>query len=217
MDHARARFNMVENSIRTNKVTDPNVVEAMQSVPREAYVPQARQGIAYFDEDIPLGAGRFLMDAMVLARLLQEARVEKSDVALIIGTGLGYSAAVVAALADTVVAIESDAAMVAAASDTLTAHGVDNAIVIEAPLTGGYAKQAPFDLVLFDGAVTQVPPVIFDQLGEGGRLVAVVKKPGHVAQAFLYEKQDGVIGEVVLFDAAVPLLPGFGPVEDFVF
>ena len=217
MDHARARFNMVENSIRTNKVTDPSVVEAMQSVPREAYVPQSKQGIAYFDEDIPLGNGRFLMDAMVLARLLQEGTVEKSDVALIIGTGLGYSAAIVAALVDTVVAIESDAAMAARASETLTDNGVDNAIVIEAPLADGYPKQAPFDLVLFDGAVTQVPSAIFDQLGEGGRLVAVVKKPGQVAQAVLYEKQDGVMGEVVLFDAAVPLLPGFDPVEEFVF
>ena len=217
MDHARARFNMVENSIRTNKVTDPNVVEAMQSVPREAYVPQARQGIAYFDEDIPLGAGRFLMDAMVLARLLQEAAVEKSDVALIIGAGLGYSAAVVAALADTVVAIESDAAMAAGASETLTGNGVDNAIVIEAPLAGGYPKQAPFDLVLFDGAVTQVPSAIFDQLGEGGRLLAVVKEPGQVARALLHKKEGGVVGEVVLFDAAVPLLPGFEPVEEFVF
>lgn len=217
MDYARARFNMVENSIRTNRVTDPSVVAAMQSVPREAYVPQAKQGIAYFDEDIPLGNGRFLMDAMVLARLLQEGTVEKSDVALIIGAGLGYSAAIVAALADTVVAIESDAAMVASASETLTGHGVDNAVVIEAPLAGGYAKNAPFDLVLFDGAVAQVPAVIFDQLAEGGRLLAVVKNPGHVAQALLYEKEDGVVGEVVLFDAAVPLLPGFEPAEDFVF
>jgi protein-L-isoaspartate(D-aspartate) O-methyltransferase len=217
MDYARARQNMVENQIRTNKVTDPRIIEAMEQVPREIYVPKSKQGIAYFDEDIPLGNGRYLMEPMVLGRMLQTVEVETTDVVLIIGSGYGYSSAIVSSMADTVVALEVDEKISETAGATLTDQGCDNAVTVEGDLTAGYPKQAPYDIILIDGAVGSVPSGLLDQLNDGGRLMAVVKKDDRVGMATLFTKTGDIIGETPVFDANVPYLPGFEPVAEFSF
>lgn len=217
MDYAAARSNMVESQLRTNKVTDVDLLAAFGSVPRELFLPQSRRGIAYVDEDILLAADRYLMDPMVLARLLQAAAIRSGDVVLDIGCGTGYASAIMAKLTDTVVALESDGALAETANETLSGLGVDNVVVVQGPLAEGYAKQAPYNVILLAGAVAEAPRAVFDQLAEDGRLVTVVKDGPGLGQACLFRRTGGAVSHRALFDAGTPLLPGFTREPRFVF
>lgn len=219
MDYSIARRNMVEGQIRTNRVTDSAVLDALKALPRELFVPKAMQAVCYMDEDIPLGGDRALMKAMVLARLLQEAAVQDDDVALVIGAATGYSAAALAHMAGTVVALEADPALAETASRLMADLSIDNVAVVSGPLEDGYPGQAPYDVIFFNGAVADIPQAITDQLAEGGRLVAVVEENAQEAagRATLVTRNEGVIGHRVVFDANVPFLPGFEPASRFVF
>ncbi len=216
-DYAAARFHMVEGQIRPNKVTDHRLVEAMLDIPRELFVPKAARGIAYVDEDIAIGNGRYLMEPMVFARMLQEAGVQESDVVLDIGSGSGYSTAVLARLAATVVGIESDADLARRAGEALAEVGADNVVVITAPLTEGYPAQAPYDVIVVEGLVAEVPENITAQLAEGGRLVAAVHGERGVGEVKLFQRVGGVVSGRVLFEARPRQLPGFEPKPAFVF
>lgn len=215
IDFAMARRNMVESQIRTNKVTDEALLAALGEVPRERFVPDSLRGVAYVDDDLPLKKGRVLMEPMVFARLLQLAQVTPSDMVLDIGCATGYSTAVLARLANTVVALESDPELAAAATANLAELGCDNAIVVNAPLAEGYAKQAPYDVILFGGAVPRVPDKIARQLTEGGRLVAVVGDG--VGRGTLMTRSRGVVASRPVFDAGIPVLPDFAAEQGFVF
>lgn len=217
---AAARVNMVEGQIRPNRVTDPALIVAMNTVPREAFVPTEAQGIAYVDEEIPVAEGRRLLEPMVLARLLQAAEISPRDAVLDIGCATGYSAAVLAQLAATVVAVESNPDLFAQASKTLAALAVDSALLVKAPLTAGYPAQGPYDVIVINGAVAEVPKAILKQLADGGRLVTVVAYNHNIArlgQARLYRRVGSTISSVSLFEAAAPVLPGFEFKPTFVF
>lgn len=216
MDYAEARLNMVENQVRTNRVTDPLIIEAMGALPREAFVPDDKQGIAYIDEDIDIAPGRFLMEPMVLARLLQAAEVTENDVVLDIGCGTGYASAVLAHMANTVVALECDSSLAAKATETLSALEIDTVAVVEGALQEGSPKQAPYDVIFVGGAVADVPAAIASQLAEGGRLVAVTHTKS-VGTGTLMTNHRGVLSRRELLDAATPFLPGFEPAPEFVF
>ena len=216
MDYAAARYNMVESQIRTNKVTDPRLIDAMAHLPRELFVPKSMRGVAYVDEDIAISAGCYLTEPMVLARLLQTAGVDASDVVLVIGCGTGYATAVLSRLAGTVVGLESDPDMAKAAGARLEGLDIDNAVVVEGALTDGYSKQAPYNVILIDGRVERIPESILDQLADGGRLVTVYGGIG-LAQAIVIEKRSGHVMRREIFDAATPALPGFERSERFVF
>jgi len=217
MDFAAARANMVESQIRPNKVTDARVIAAFSAVPRECFVPKALRGVAYVDEDVPIGNGRYLMEPMVLARLLQAAQPQPGDLALEIGSGTGYGSAVLARLAGTVVAVEDDPALSAKAMSELVELGIDNVAIVNGPLMAGYPAQAPYDVILFSGAVGTVPAAIREQLAEGGRLVAVESDGTGLGKARMLTRTGGVVSGRVLFDAAVPLLPGAAREPTFVF
>ena len=216
-DFAQARSNMIDSQLRTNKVTDTGVLDAFAAVPRERFLPEARAGVAYIDEDLEVAPGRYLMEPMVLARLLQAARIEATDMVLDVGCTTGYSSAVLARLADTVVALESDPALCERANQTLQDLGIDNAVVVTGDLTAGYEKQAPYDVILLGGAVAELPEAILSQLSEGGRLVTVMATQAHLGQAVLVRRNAGQASRRVLFDAAVRELPGFAAAPGFVF
>lgn len=215
-DFAAARKQMVDSQILPNKVTDARLIEAMGSIAKERFVPDALRGVAYVDEDLPVAPGRWIMEPMVFARLAQEAGIRKTDVVLDVGAASGYSAAVLARLASTVVAIEEDEALAHEATQNLVGAGVENAAVIAAPLAGGLPAQAPYDVIILEGAVEEVPRALLDQLAEGGRLVAVIAGRG-IGKATLYTKTGGVVGHRQLFDAGVPVLAGFAREAGFVF
>ncbi|KAA0681361.1 protein-L-isoaspartate O-methyltransferase [Roseomonas genomospecies 6] len=216
-EYAAARYNMVEGQIRPNKVTDQRLVDAMMEIPREQFVPKAARGIAYVDEDLPIGKGRFLMEPMVFARMLQEVSIDETDVVLDVGCGSGYSTAVLARLAATVVGIESDVELAQRATEALTGVGVDNAVVITAPLTEGYPAQAPYDVIVIEGLVSDVPAGILEQLAEGGRLVAAVLGERGVGEVKLYQRTGGITSGRILFEAHPRPLPGFEAKPKFVF
>ncbi len=216
MDFAVARHNMVESQIRPNRVTDPYILEAIADLPREAFTPAALAEIAYVDEAIAIGAGRYMMEPMVLARLLQAAEVLEDDVALLVGCGSGYEAAILSYLASTVVALESDADLATTASDIMADLGIDTVAVVEGDLGQGFARQAPYDVIVFNGAVAEIPAAISQQLAEGGRLVAIVGV-GPMGKATLETKNNGVLSSRVVFDAGTPMLAGFEVTPTFSF
>lgn len=217
MDFSIARQSMVKSQIRPNQVNDPEVLAAMAELPRETFLPKALQGVAYVDEDLPLGNGRYLMEPCVLARLLQAATIRSSDVALVIGCTTGYSAAVLSCLASAVVAVESDAKLVQAATNTLAELRIDTVAVMQGELREGCPKQAPFDVIVLDGAVSEIPDGLVQQLADGGRLVAAVRKNQAIGRGVLVVRRGDVIARRELFDATVPWLPGFEPAPGFVF
>jgi protein-L-isoaspartate(D-aspartate) O-methyltransferase len=209
IDYATARLNMVEGQIRPNKVTDDRIVDGMMAIPRERFVEESRRGVAYVDEDVSIGGGRYVMEPMVLARLVQAADIEADDLVLEIGCGTGYASALIGRLASTVVALESDAGLAAKATEVLASQGMDNVVVVEGPLQLGYAKQAPYNVIFVHGAIPEVPRALIAQLADGGRLVTVVAEPGCMGKAMLVESIGGHASHLELFDASVKALPGF--------
>lgn len=217
VDFAIARANMVESQIRPNRVTDPRLIDALARIPREAFLPEPLRSVAYVDENIDLGGGRYLLAPLVLARLLEAAGPRPTDIALDIGCASGYSAAVLAHLCDTVVGVESEPGLAAGAGAVLAELGVDNAAVIEGALADGFAKQAPYDVILFGGAIHQVPDTIARQLAADGRVVAVVVDESGVGRGMLMTRSGDALSGQPVFDATAPPLPGFDVKADFVF
>jgi protein-L-isoaspartate(D-aspartate) O-methyltransferase len=217
IDFATARRRMVDSQIRTNRVNDPDLLAVLGQMPRDLFVPEQLRGVAYVDEDLPVKPGRYLMEPMVLARLLQTAEVGPSDRVLDVGCATGYSTAVLGRLAGSVVAVESDPELAARATELLAQLSIDNATVVVGPLAQGHAKLAPYDVILIGGSVPRVPEAIAAQLAEGGRLVAVLSKGDGMGRGTLMTKTKGVLSDRAVFDAATPSLVGFAPEQGFVF
>lgn len=215
-DFAAARHAMVEGQIRTADVTEPGVVDALRTVERERFAPKSKRTLVYGDIDIQLGEGRWLMRPRDFAKLVQALEISPDDVVLDIACGRGYSTAVFARLAETVVGLESDAALAAKASEALAETGADNAAIVEGSLQAGAPGQGPFDVVFVNGAVSEPPQTWFDLLAEGGRL-GVVVKTGPVGRATIFTRAGGVVGDRVVFDSAAPMLPGFERPAAFTF
>ena len=222
MDFEAARVKMVENQIRTTDVTSHSVLNAFFAVPRENFVPEKSKLLAYIDCDIevaPAAAGkpaRFLMEASPLAKLLQLGVITKDDKVLDVGCGTGYVSAVLSLIANKVIALESDEDLAAQAKANLAAHGYDNVTVVTGDLEKGNAGNGPFDVIFIDGSVEQVPQALLDQLGEDGRLIAVLGF-GHAARATVFMRERGAFSENVFFNASIKPLPGFAKTKEFVF
>ncbi|WP_439575266.1 protein-L-isoaspartate O-methyltransferase family protein [Phreatobacter sp.] len=220
IDYARARRTMVDTQVRVNDVTDSRIVDALMVVPRETFVPEQRRALAYLDDDLPLNvpapgvAARFLMEPMVFARMLQAAAIGEGDRVLDVGSATGYSAAVLARLAGSVVALEADEVLSAEARRNLA--GLAGVTLADGPLADGAEAHGPFDVILVEGAAEQVPQSLLSQLADGGRLVAVVGT-GRAAKCLVHEKRGGEISVRAAFDAAIPSLPGFEAPRGFVF
>jgi protein-L-isoaspartate(D-aspartate) O-methyltransferase len=212
-----ARAHMIESQLRPNKVMDGRVLGAFAEIRREFFVPEHLRAVAYIDADLPIGGGRYLMEPMVVARLLQAAMIERTDTILIIGAGTGYEAAVAAMLARSVIALEDNPELARRARAALVDHSIASVSVVEEPLSQGYRPRAPYDVILFCGTVVEVPSEIDSQLAEGGRLLATVKSASGIGRATLRTRTGGLIARRVLFDAATPPLPGFSPKPAFVF
>ncbi|WP_019014824.1 protein-L-isoaspartate O-methyltransferase family protein [Elioraea tepidiphila] len=219
MDFARARLNMVEGQLRPNKVTDPRILAAMLDLPRERFLPADRRAFAYLDEDVPVAPGRALMEPMVLARLVQAAEVEETSRVLVVAAGAGYGAALLARLAASVVALDAPGEPVERLRATLAAVGATSVRVVGGPVTDGWAAEAPYDVILIEGAVETIPEAIPAQLVEGGRLVTVEAsgRPGVLGVAVRLVRVAGTTTRLPLFDAGTPVLPEFRRRRGFVF
>lgn len=218
VDFERARKAMVDNQLRTSAITDRRLLGAMGSVPRERFVPEERKSLAYIDEPhlYPGPLHRALPAPAPFARLVQLAQIRQDDAVLDVGCAAGYSSAVITKLAARVVAIEAEPALADAARANLAELGVSNVEIVGAPLTGGAPKLGPYDVIILEGAVAEVPDALLRQLKQGGRLVAYLRRRGIcVANVFVRSGDD--FRPQPEFDAAFPLLLRQEEPEAFVF
>ncbi len=205
---------MVDTQVRPSDVTKFPIIAAMLEVPREAFVPRASAPVAYMDAPVPLGGGREMPEARVLAKILDALAISCEDEVLILGGGLGYSAAVLARMAASVVMVEEDAAMAAEAEATLAQHEVDNAAILQGPLAEGAPRAAPFDVILIEGGVEAVPEAITDQLRNGGRIAAMFQD-GALGAVRIGLSIEGKMAWRFAFNAGAPVLPGFASEKAF--
>lgn len=207
---------MIDGQIKPNKVNDPRIIEAFETTPREDFVPKALREVAYVDEDLEIAPGRYLMEPMILARLVELAKIGPNDVVLDIGCGSGYSTALLSRFAGVVVGLEENQALADKANENLQNLDIENGAVIKGPMNLGCARQGPYQVILLGGAVEVIPQTLFDQLAEGGRLVTVKIRNG-VGRGHLVQKIGGILGNSDHFDANLPPLPGFQSKPEFRF
>jgi protein-L-isoaspartate(D-aspartate) O-methyltransferase len=216
IDFAAAREAMVDCQVRPSDVTRYPIISAMQAVPREDFVPDGMREMAYIGEHIALGRSRVLLDPRVFAKMLDVIAIGPEDLVLDVGCGLGYSTAVIARMAQAVIALEEDAAMADEAETTLASHGVDNAVLEVAPLADGVPEHGPYDCIVIEGGLEQLPEALGEQLKIGGRIVGIVME-GSNGQARLGVKTAHGVAWRRAFDATAPVLPGFAAVKAFEF
>lgn len=215
-----ARQRMVDGQVRTNDVTDPRIIDAMLTVPRELFVPEDRRALAYLDFDLDISEGgsakAFLIKPQVMAKMLQAAEITSSDKVMIVGCATAYTAAIAAHSAAQVSATECDPALASKGKDILAELGFTNVAMKVADPADGDPANAPYDVIILNGATEVMPDRLCDQLAEGGRLVGVfaMSRP---ARAKILTRSHGDIGHRALFDIAAPVLPGLQRKEAFVF
>ncbi|WP_298257558.1 protein-L-isoaspartate O-methyltransferase [uncultured Litoreibacter sp.] len=214
LDNAANRTMMVDTQVRPSDVTKFPIIDAMLTVRREAYVPQDKRDVAYVDGAIELGEGRVVLEPRTFAKMLDALDIQRSDVVLDIGCGLGYSSAVLAHTADVVVALEQDEDLARDAETILAEQNVDNAVVIAGPLANGAAKSGPYDVICIQGGVSHVPAEILGQLKEGGRIMAIFSDNA-LGEARLGRKVNGNVSWSLAFNAGAPVLPGFSSETNF--
>lgn len=214
-DYTARRRQMVDTQVRPSDVTKFPIIDAMLAVPREAFVPDSWREAAYMGDSIPLGKRRVMLDPRTLAKMLDALDIQPDELVLDLGCGLGYSSAVIALLAEAVVAVEEDADMTTEAQATLAEQGADNVAVIKAPLAEGAARHGPYDAIIVQGGVEQVPAGLTDQLREGGRIAAIFME-GPLGVCRIGHRIDGAITWRPAFNAGAPVLPGFEQERAFV-
>lgn len=214
---AAARQHMVDSQVRPNKVNDPRILDAMRTIPRERFLPASRLALAYADEDVPLGNGRYLIEPMVIARMIQTAEPAAGSRVLVVAAGTGYGAAVLSRCGCRVTALEEDAGLSAIARDALM-ESAPSVSLVSGPLAAGWAAGAPYDLIVIEGGVTEIPVALAGQLrNEGGRLVAVIRGTGRTGYAVLAEATPAGLRAQPVFDCATPALPSLLPAPEFQF
>lgn len=212
-DFAKRRTMMVDTQVRPSDVTKFNVIEAMLAVPREVYVPEALIEAAYMGENIELAGGRVILEARTTGKLLDALDIQPNEMVLDLGCAYGYSAAVVAHLAEAVIAVETPE-FAKEAEANLTQHGADNVAVIEGELAEGAAKHGPYDVIIIEGGVEELPAAIEAQLKEGGR-IGVIFQDGALGTVRVGYKLDGLINWRYSFNAGAPVLKGFAKQPSF--
>jgi protein-L-isoaspartate(D-aspartate) O-methyltransferase len=221
-DFAAARRMMVDGQIRTNDVTDQRLLSAFQEIPREVFVPRGKRDLAYLDRDIAVNEGqggkpaRCMLKPMTLAKLIQALALSETDRVLDVGCATGYSSAILARLAASVVALEIDQAVAVQAKAALQDVGARNVEVVTGPLTAGMPAKGPYDAIMLEGSAEMVPDALFGQLAEGGRLVAIIGA-GPASKAMIYSRNRGDISGRPIFDASAAPLPNFTRAPAFVF
>lgn len=214
-EFADRRRMMVDTQVRPSDVTKFPIIKAMLSVPRERFVPDAQREAAYADAMVSLGDGRSLLEPRTFAKMLDAANIAADEVVLDVASGLGYSAAVAAQIAQLVIAVEQDEAMADEAQTLLMDTGADNAVVHAGPLTQGAAEHGPYDVILIEGGVESVPETLLDQLKDGGRIVALFME-GTLGSVRLGRKVGSRVSWRFVFNATAPVLPGFEHAREFI-
>ena len=220
------RLNMVNSQLLPNAITSKELLNAFRILKRENFVPVSQQLHAYIDRDIKIDAetsnksARFILDPMVQAKLIQAANIQPTDIVLDIACATGYSTALISKIANVVVGIEADENIAKIANANIEQQEIDNAVIVNGSFTEGYKKEAPFDVILINGLIEEVPQTLFDQLAEGGRLVSIVVSDtstinAPLGHAYISHKTNGVIATRMVFDASPSKLTEFNKIVEF--
>lgn len=215
-DYAARRTVMVDTQVRPSDVTKFPIIDAMLDVPREAFVPRHLREAAYMGENIDLGGGRVILEPRTLAKMLDSLDIRSSELVLDVGSALGYSAAVIARMAEAVVAVEEDDDMADEAHGLLSENGADNVIVHHGPLAEGAQEHGPYDVIVVQGGVGELPQTLADQVKQGGRIACLFME-GALGAVRIGYKIDGDISWRYAFNAGAPVLPGFERHKAFTF
>jgi len=213
-DFAARRTMMVDTQVRPSDVTKFPIINAMLSVAREDFVPATQREAAYLGENLNLGQGRVLLDPRTLAKALDALAISNDELVLDVGCAMGYSAAVIAHMAEVVVAVEEDEAMAVEAQDALGLAGADNVIVHNGPLTEGAAKHGPYDVIIVQGGIAELPEGLSAQLKDGGRIACLFMQ-GALGEVRIGHKRDDHISWRMAFNAGAPVLKGFERQAEF--
>ncbi|KIN60315.1 Protein-L-isoaspartate O-methyltransferase [Sulfitobacter noctilucae] len=208
VDYTARRTMMVDTQVRPADVTKFNIIDAMLTVAREEFVPAAQREAAYMGENLDLGQGRVVLEPRTLAKMLDALAVSRSELVLDVGCAMGYSAAVIAHMAEAVVALEQDEAMAAEAQEAFVATGADNAVMHVGPLADGAPSHGPYDVIVIEGGVSTVPEALLDQLKDGGRIAALFMD-GELGEVRIGYKRGDTISWRMAFNASAPVLDGF--------
>ncbi len=213
-DFTQLRTTMVDTQVRPSDVTKFPIIEAMLTVPRENFVPEEKRAAAYVGDHVDLGNGRVVLDPRILAKMLDALNIENDELVLDLGCGLGYSSAVIARMAQAVVAVEEDEALAEEAAKALVANGSDNVILETGPIAKGEPQHGPYDVVIVQGGVEEMPEDILSQVKEKGRICAIFID-GALGIVRIGYKIDGEITWRMVFNATAPVLPGFEKSAEF--
>jgi protein-L-isoaspartate(D-aspartate) O-methyltransferase len=219
-DFSLQRKNMVESQVRPSDITDRRIIRAMLEVAREQFCPASSSVTAYMDQDVKVSVAkpgqpaRYLTATRILAKLIQGLDVAETDHVLHVGAATGYSTVILARLAAKVTALEMDSGLAASLAENVAGRPTVTPVVGE--LASGHAGGAPYDAILIDGAVSDVPQALLDQLRDGGRMVAVIGI-GRVGRITRWQRRGTSIETRVIGDAGAPQLPGFEKAAAFVF
>lgn len=217
IDYAQARFNMIEQQIRPWEVLDPAVLQLLEQVRREDFVPEHLKALAYADLALPLANGAAMLEPKIEARLLQELDPQPGERALLVGAGSGYVAALLAARGATVLALEIDAAQLAVARQNLDQAGVSNVTLLKGDGANGWPGSAPYDLIFIAGALPALSADLLEQLKPGGRLVAIVGRDPAMQALRVTRSNENSFNRVALFETSAALLQNAAPRPEFVF
>lgn len=213
-DFAARRTTMVDTQVRPSDVTKFPVIDAMLTIPREEFVPASRRGVAYSGENLEIGHGRVLLEPRTLAKMVDALDIQPTDLIMDIGCGYGYSSAVIARMAEAVVGIEDNEEMAVEAERRLADAQVFNVAVLNCPLAKGAPGQAPYDAILIEGGVEEIPSALVDQMKDGGRIVATFLE-NSLGVVRIGHKLNGRIDWRFSFNAHAPLLKGFEKTRGF--
>jgi protein-L-isoaspartate(D-aspartate) O-methyltransferase len=205
---------MVDTQVRPSDVTKFPIIDAMLSVPREAFVPSSMREAAYIGENLDIGGGRVLLEPRTLAKMLDVLDIKPTEVILDIAPGLGYSTAVLAHMAEFVIGVEDDESRAEEAQSILSEQGIDNAAIISGALAEGAAKSGPYDVIILQGAVEVLPDSLLAQLKDGGRIVSIFAE-GDLGVVRIGYKMDQRINWRMVFNAGAPVLTGFAKKAEF--
>tara|TARA_Y100000052_G_scaffold27571_1_gene36573 strand:- start:9472 stop:10122 length:651 start_codon:yes stop_codon:yes gene_type:complete len=216
VDLTIARRKMIDSQIRPDDVTDERVIAAFETIPREVFLPKAMSAVAYSEVELETVTGNKLWLARDLSKMLQALEVKSSDLALVIGAGEGYSAALLNELADTVIALEAEQDVADKAMSLMSDLGSDRVACVSGELTAGFPSEGPYDVILVNGLVEFVPDAWLEQLSVGGRLGVVVGNQ-RKGEARIYTRTAGSTSYHVEYDCVPPMLKGVALEKGFSF
>ncbi|MDA9612823.1 protein-L-isoaspartate O-methyltransferase [Paracoccaceae bacterium] len=213
-DYKTRRKIMVDTQIRPSDVTKFPIIDAFLSVPKEKFVPDGKREAAYIGENFQIGPSRIILEPRTLAKLLDALDIHNDELVLDVGSGLGYSAAVISLIAQVVIAVEDDSSLASEAAEILSEIGMDNVVVQVAKLEDGAPEHGPYDVIILQGGVEEIPTSILKQLKNGGRIGAIFIEKG-LGTAKIGFKLNNTITWRYSFNAAAPILQGFFKQKDF--